>query len=112
MLQPVYWLCLVVVLALSVPARADVWSNAESLLSQGTAEEAELAFERLARQHPEVSVGVLGERQASFAGLHQQVTLAHRDGDPPLGIQRKRRGSLKMKVRHKNPLTDTIPHCS
>ena len=65
--QPAYWLCLVIVLAFSAPARADVWTNAESLLSQGTAEDAEMAFDRLVRQHPDDSRAYSGRGRARLS---------------------------------------------
>jgi Flp pilus assembly protein TadD len=65
--QPVYWLCLVVVLAFSAPAHADVWTNAEALLSQGTAEEAERAFDQLVRKHPDDSRAYSGRGRARLS---------------------------------------------
>ena len=57
---------LLVLLARRLAGGADVWSNANTLLTQGKAVEAEQAFDKLLRQNPEDARGYMGRGRARW----------------------------------------------
>jgi tetratricopeptide (TPR) repeat protein len=57
---------LMVVLARSVASAADIWENANALLSKGRAREAAQVFETLVRQHPKDARAYMGRGRARW----------------------------------------------
>lgn len=59
-------IALLMLLACRLAGGADAWSNAGALLTQGSATEAEQAFDKLVRQHPDDARGYMGRGRARW----------------------------------------------